>query len=1066
SGRYVVVSRVDEEFAKREQGVSVGDILVEPFQHDDVSSPRYELRIEESFQEKPKNDLPRKLFGSGPDPLIIGEFPIQVGFGDIKLRSKHIATYRLGPVFYELRQRTLLVRGLKDTLKEDNLKTKGFLLFPNPAPPKDLFSASHASEDDQEETTAAETSDSQKGSSNCLLCQRELTDPESQGRGVGPICFGNLKLEEEVEPENLEHAVGLLSEAAAVFRVDPLRAAEIAKEVSELGATTFAAWLQARTPALLGWSERTDFQERVVIEGAGPQLTLGAARLLTAVIRSALPNIYRGADDQIGVGLHLPSNVEDNLDPLGHEDCIVLYDLAEDGSGAVSSLFRDSPELLLRVCRMTVERVLYNSRLSTRYDYWGNRREILTGGDAVSLRTYGEDVERSSSQKKAMREDQDRRVALLDWLDSRLRAEGSAITGAEPGRYTDFGEPGEGDYFDYGRCWYSETGSVRNLMWSKLRWLRNEDMEASVDVGFGRKTALAASALFRPQDESAEDGLKSLIEKAKDSPVLAHLGHNLFSDVAGAWFWNPETQQDAQMAPHIKAAERLVWINMAAAQDWKALDKLLGLLVERYEQHGKKDGNLIHFLARFVEGMADRQFTAGEPMTPVQVLLRGSGDPVSKATLLAVMLMRCGFESGVFVSLKHRRAFAGCTQPRQLEGGPDKQPKTPAPGQRIWAVKDIEKGRHYSPISCSSLGAYGAEPVCPQPEDWTFYPLTAALLHLGELSHVEQEFQEAQKQLAAEAELNADGVEVVDPDDESGQRDVTEADVAAAVQELSRNPVVGTPEPAPSSPPKTAGSSRDGTIGQKLEAMEADAGLEDAVNQDRPEAQEEKPPPRISQVNFLHPKAGQIFGEGTDVSFIFTVRLENGLNEDVYFDHVNLNLKKEIIRQTDGSAVVARLKSPIANQLPDGRWQYTITASGLEAGGYRLRVVLSIEGHAGSVFESGLAFAVEDTTPPAPSEAEQGTSPGPEASTESVREEASDPASTETPPEAASAEEAEAPESATEEAVEEQGLLAKAWDMIRSRVAPSDADAVKALWDEEWAPELDEAVAGFVEGLS
>ncbi|MEC7241911.1 MAG: hypothetical protein VXW32_11830, partial [Myxococcota bacterium] len=36
----------------------------------------------------------------------------------------------------------------------------------------------------------------------------------------------------------------------------------------------------------------------------------------------------------------------------------------------------------------------------------------------------------------------------------------------------------------------------------------------------------------------------------------------------------------------------------------------------------------------------------------------------------------------------------------------------------------------------------------------------------------------------------------------------------------------------------------------------------------------------------------------------------------------------------------------------------------------------------------------------------------------------------------------------------------------RSRVAPSDADAVKALWDEEWAPELDEAVAGFVEGLS
>ena len=133
----------------------------------------------------------------------------------------------------------LFVGGLKEDLKEDQLQTQGFLIFPNPAPPEELLGTQKAPVEESQEASTEESaaSPSDEAVGRCLICHRELTDPESQSRGIGPTCFGNMRVQEETPPENLDEVVALIHEAALDLRSDPFRAASIIHELSALGAT-------------------------------------------------------------------------------------------------------------------------------------------------------------------------------------------------------------------------------------------------------------------------------------------------------------------------------------------------------------------------------------------------------------------------------------------------------------------------------------------------------------------------------------------------------------------------------------------------------------------------------------------------------------------------------------------------------------------------------------------------------------------------------------------------------------------------------------------------------------
>ncbi|MEC7987001.1 MAG: hypothetical protein VX278_17665, partial [Myxococcota bacterium] len=109
------------------------------------------------------------------------------------------------------------------------------------------------------------------------------------------------------------------------------------------------------------------------------ELSLGAARLLTAAFRFLLPNIYRDAEHALGVALHLA--VEDiksvtRETPMGTEDAIVFFDLQQDGNGASAALYREGIHMLLLATLyffQTIEKTELFMRL---YDHWPDWSEI------------------------------------------------------------------------------------------------------------------------------------------------------------------------------------------------------------------------------------------------------------------------------------------------------------------------------------------------------------------------------------------------------------------------------------------------------------------------------------------------------------------------------------------------------------------------------------------------------------------------------------------------------------------------------------------------------------------
>jgi len=144
-------------------------------------------------------------------------------------------------------------------------------------------------------------------------------------------------------------------------------------------------------------------------DAAGPCLTFEAARLLAAVLRAVLPSMYRGARDGLQVALRLageqPAQPEQILLP---EEGLYLFDADPEGNGMARAILRDGIELLLRLCRLVLERALSLDLLRTLCDEWGDEAEVLaeSRGEAGSFA----DWERA-------------RICGLAWLASRVRSE-------------------------------------------------------------------------------------------------------------------------------------------------------------------------------------------------------------------------------------------------------------------------------------------------------------------------------------------------------------------------------------------------------------------------------------------------------------------------------------------------------------------------------------------------------------------------------------------------------------------------------------------------------------------
>ena len=119
-GSFVVVGRAAEEILEDGTPLGKDDVLVEPTLGDGLSTPRrrIECRVVEADPE---------IRTVPPEPVLLGRFPLKVGLVVVEARPRHVATYRLGAVRREVRQR--LLRGDD---RASALKTTALAVFPNP----------------------------------------------------------------------------------------------------------------------------------------------------------------------------------------------------------------------------------------------------------------------------------------------------------------------------------------------------------------------------------------------------------------------------------------------------------------------------------------------------------------------------------------------------------------------------------------------------------------------------------------------------------------------------------------------------------------------------------------------------------------------------------------------------------------------------------------------------------------------------------------------------------------------------------------------------------------------
>lgn len=578
-GRFIVVHHASEETGDRDDHVAdsereapAGSILVEPLLGDDVSTPRRRVLVERvllSGETGSRHAADPSITGHafyGPDPVRIGEQPIAVELALVELRSRHHATYLLGPTFCEVRQRRLFTGDGVDELRETRLTTVALRLYPNPRPQSD------GDEDDV------------------------------------------------------------------------------------------------------------------------PRLTVRQARLVTAAMRAVLPSMYRGARDELAVALNLHDDRPDPEHVLTPEECILLFDLHSLGNGIARAIHRDGVELLLRLTRMHLERVLYHDRLVALHDHWSDgsgerglyadwpaEEPAMAEGDEA---TGGGPTPADLTRRRRQHEESLRHQAL-EWLDSRLRPEGDAAAfSGSLGRHERDAERGEGDVIDIGRCWYSGGSSVSDLAWAKHRWRLPDGDEVMLDVAFDRTLLGTARHLTADADPPPHGVELHLLHLA--DPAFALNDGRVWGAPRAVWRVEGEKDQPHSSQPELDGEptrtlhERIASV---AGHDHPLLGPLARKLRRYASLHaanrqawgGDDRYHLATYVASFVQGIPTVPWTGDEApklRSALIVLLERRGNPLEKALLSCLLLEACGIPASLMVSLGERRALAAAALFEPIDARP------------------------------------------------------------------------------------------------------------------------------------------------------------------------------------------------------------------------------------------------------------------------------------------------------------------------------------------------------------------------------------------------------------
>jgi hypothetical protein len=492
-----------------------------------------------------------------------------------------------------------------------------------------------------------------------------------------------------------------------------------------------------------------------------PGLGFAEARLIAAAMRAVLPSMLRGAAGAIEVALYMEAARPADDDVLTSAEGFFLYDPHPGGNGAARSLHRDGVELLLRLVRVYLERVLYHDRLRARHDHWGDAQEILAGDvelDAApppalpglrAVRSADAAIDEHAVRSGTMRErDRELRRRALVWLDSRLRPEGSLVGGRVQGQYGSGREVGEGDVWDIGRAWYSKDGAVTELLWSKHRWHLGEEAEAMVDVGFDRRTAAGSLAL-----DVAVEPLLSRVQTME-----RQLTNGGFAQQGGVIWGTPQAVWSIQKGQDVAVGSDGALVNSQpvralqaqlgalAMHEYAALAPLAILLRDRSEADAATvEGRhaLIRYVSRFVQGIPSTQVVpaALPARSPVFVLLERLGDARGKSLLLAMLLRHCGLEAGIFWSEAEQDALCGVGAWR-LEGDGAEAIRTWQSQVRLeedealWAEQPARPGDEAGeallmvPVDPMRQAPPGSARVVDA-KKWVFLPLGAAWFKLG-----------------------------------------------------------------------------------------------------------------------------------------------------------------------------------------------------------------------------------------------------------------------------------------------------------------------------------------------
>lgn len=529
----------------------------------------------------------------------------------------------------------------------------------------------------------------------------------------------------------------------------------------------------------------------IVSEPDCPRLQLRDARLIAAAMRAILPSIYRGADSDIQVSLHIADPQALPEHELGADEGFYLYDPHLGGNGTAHAIHRDGVELLLRFCRVYLERVLYHDRLRARYDFWADEDE-LHGRRRVGQARSRDDVYYEDLSER--QRDQFARKRALAWLDSRLRPEGSSTGGKRRAQFGVGSEEGEGDIFDLGRCWFSADGSVTDLIWTRHRWMLDtprrvdqsdstpdanmvgESMlaepenfeniphtlmseEAMCDVGIGREMA-ARARVYDAETPQLQEHLKWLTKQLAN-PAFMLDDQSIWGTPGTVWQVEGDsaaaTGSDAALLkqPATLALQKLA--NAVVCDNYTMLAPLADLLARRSgvalettDDEGLRRHRLARFLADFVQGIPFAP--EDDPDTlfgPVHTLLYRLGNQESQSLLLAILLRHVGIDSGLFLHPESQTIYCAAALPVDpSDAGVAKwRARFGRPDQRfIWAELEPLPGstdatkRAFVPISTdsfaplASLEGVSAESLSAEQEDqgkWVFLPLAAAWLRLG-----------------------------------------------------------------------------------------------------------------------------------------------------------------------------------------------------------------------------------------------------------------------------------------------------------------------------------------------